>query len=796
MPLPRSRPAQAAALLAALLAAAPCAAQSVAGELVDRAQRAPVRGALVVLLDESGTQRARALTTATGSFALKAPGAGRYRVRAERVGFASTTSPVLELAEGETLRFRLEAEEVPISLEEVTVAVRGRDRGPGGLCRVRPGDGEATAALWEEARKALNASVAVDEGRLLRYEVLLRRRELDPGDLKVISEETRRGTSQERSAFVSIPAAQLAAEGYIRRVADGTFFYAPDAGVLLSDEFLDGHCFRIAEGDPPEPGLVGLAFQPVRARHPDVAGTLWLNRATSELKLLEFRYTDVPADVDVNRLGGRVEFDRLPSGEWFVRRWWIRMPTIGMSVTHFQLPRMQHERRAERQTLLTLREDGGEVVATPTGAVAAVPTGRLEGTVFDSLSGRPLEGATVFISGTQYSARTDSAGAFAIDGVPEGSYSASFSHPGLAEVGITPAVQTVTVRPAGTEPLRLAVPSLRGVVANLCPEESLRRHRGVVMGRVTAADGAPVVDARVFLRWTRMQPVGNVRGIAESLEAKSDAEGYYRACGVPPSLAMRVEVTAGGAVARLGLNMGGETAVRQNFRVGSGAVLAADGDGRPIALAGVEGVARPVARTPEMRAFEDRRRRGMGVYLDREQIERLQPRDATDLFRHVPGVNVIPIPGGLGYNIEMSGRTPSRSGSLPPPPSSRLKDSNSDRLAGLRCGGASQPSGGLTGGQSGGQGGAAEGGAENAECFGVGDVRPQREVGTCPVLFFMNGMPLHLAPGQSLSTEVHPDEIEAIEVYRRAAEVPALYARPGSECGVVLIWTRARHGSS
>lgn len=45
-----------------------------------------------------------------------------------------------------------------------------------------------------------------------------------------------------------------------------------------------------------------------------------------------------------------------------------------------------------------------------------------------------------------------------------------------------------------------------------------------------------------------------------------------------------------------------------------------------------------------------------------------------------------------------------------------------------------------------------------------------------PPLFNLNGM--------------HPDEIQAIEVYTSAVQIPAQYNKTSGGCGVMLIWTR------
>jgi hypothetical protein len=37
---------------------------------------------------------------------------------------------------------------------------------------------------------------------------------------------------------------------------------------------------------------------------------------------------------------------------------------------------------------------------------------------------------------------------------------------------------------------------------------------------------------------------------------------------------------------------------------------------------------------------------------------------------------------------------------------------------------------------------------------------------------------------------ISPQNIEGIEVYRSAAQIPAQFNRTSSSCGVVLVWTR------
>ncbi|HET7231127.1 MAG TPA: carboxypeptidase-like regulatory domain-containing protein, partial [Longimicrobium sp.] len=95
-------------VLAALLGAVPMAAQTVQGTLREPSG-APVERVLVALVTSTGTQVARTLTGADGRFTLRAPAAGRYSVRAERIGYSAVTSPAFDLGSGETRTERLVA---------------------------------------------------------------------------------------------------------------------------------------------------------------------------------------------------------------------------------------------------------------------------------------------------------------------------------------------------------------------------------------------------------------------------------------------------------------------------------------------------------------------------------------------------------------------------------------------------------------------------------------------------------------------------------------------------------------
>ncbi len=595
-------------LLACLLAPLPLAAQTVRGVVVAESGGAGVPSAMVLLLDTSGQTRAGALTAADGRFSLAAPAAGTYVLRAERVGHASAVSPVLTLRAGETVEQRLVAPAQVVELAAISVRASGR------RCQVRPGTGEGAATLWTEARKALNAAAWARDGRQSTYEVVRFDRELDPGSLRVLRDDRRVSTTVTTHPFASIPADSLSRRGYVQTGPAGTFYYAPDALVLLSDTFLDDHCFHVAEGGGE--GLVGLAFEPVRGRDvPDVRGVFWLDRGSAELRWLEYDYVRLPDGLPEGKLGGRVEFERLPGGAWLVSRWAIRMPRLARATARVREV-IGTGAAPVRERLVGIQETGGEVrVAGSRDRAPAAARLTVAGRVYDSLRAAPLAGASVFLSGTVHRATAGPDGRFRLEDVPEGEYGVSFSHPSLAALGVAPPVRNIAVRGGEPPSLELAVPSAATLAAAVCPGGGAAGSSALV-GAVRGPAGEPVSGARVLLTWGR-------RGRAEAV---TGADGAYRACGIPAGSTVAAEVrSAGLAPGRAELKLASAPLAVRDLGVGEPVRLGADG--RPIPLGEVRVTGS--SRTPP--AAADRLRIGREeiaatrVGNAQEAIERLRP---------------------------------------------------------------------------------------------------------------------------------------------------------------------------
>jgi len=135
------------------------------------------------------------------------------------------------------------------------------------------------------------------------------------------------------------------------------------------------------------------------------------------------------------------------------------------------------------------------------------------------------------------------------------------------------------------------------------------------------------------------------------------------------------------------------------------------------------------AFSPGMGGFDERRARGMGRFFTRGDIERMSARQITDVLRRVPGMQIQTGSGAFG--------------------------------------GSQTAQTGRTVGSSGSR--------------------------TCPMAYYVNGVPFALSHDVPINHYVTPDEAVAIEVYTGASQIPAQFnsSMHNSRCGVVVIWTRS-----
>jgi len=294
--------------------------------------------------------------------------------------------------------------------------------------------------------------------------------------------------------------------------------------------------------------VVGLAFRPTGEDKsvPDIAGTMWIDLATSELRWLEYTYQYLEPERTSPKVGGRVDFAKMPDGKWIVSEWWIRMPLMAQQ-SDFQGRRRYYIDRYKQTggLVVDVREGGGRRIEQPGR------TGGIEGIVRDSFGG-PARGVAVGIVGSDQQVYTDGEGRFGITGLPEGRYQLRVVPRELERQGFTPHPVARDVLAGEMSRVDYRLPSVREMLFETC-EEFKRDERAaavddsssagtvVLAGTVVDSLGSPVHGSTVRVEWDRFDFSGVVRDrrpedlrrTSEVRTATSDASGRYNFCEVP-----------------------------------------------------------------------------------------------------------------------------------------------------------------------------------------------------------------------------------------------------------------------
>ena len=513
-----------------IASAAPAAGQVVRGQVSERSSNEPLDGVLLSVLDTRDSIVVQALSNDGGAYEIRLPAEGAYSLDVKRIGVKRVRLPAFTVAVGETKRIDITLEPLPAVLSSVRVTGRTS-------CVRNPQTNARTAALWEDARAALTAEVisralANGSDSVIRFE-----RKLDVNTWQVLYETRRKVSTSMDHPFRSLPAEVLSVGGYVTVNQDGsTDYYAPDADVLLSDTFLQDHCFKIAQDNVDHAGEIGLAFQPIPERKkPDVKGVLWMNGKTAELRTLEFTYTWLPNDVRTADFGGTVSFFRLPGGRWIVRAWRIRMPEFG----RLGFDRANVVGRSNNPVVVRISEEGG---AVPLGTLLN-QGGRVHGTVvMDTVSNKPIAGITVALEGTADSTRTAMDGSFDLPFISPGSYTVVLRHPALDSLGISHLARAVDVDAGKATALRLWFPSNEELGFRMCDAALDFTRHSIIRFLVVDRAGAPLANAPVV--FSRI-PIGDggkpVMDSVTSFDVTLDNRGGFLACGLRENEIIRIE---------------------------------------------------------------------------------------------------------------------------------------------------------------------------------------------------------------------------------------------------------------
>ena len=281
----------------------------------------PVAGALVALLDSRDSVVAEGLSTESGRRMLRAP-PGTYRVRARRIGFLPFISPPVVLPRDGELLFAVETPHVV--LESIVV-------NSGSRCnRSDPGP-DALGTVWDEIDKALRASQLTTRDLAGFGQALAYNKKIGLNGL-VVSSDTTFFPIRANRPFGAIDPATLSTDGYVLgNELQGWHYFAPDEKVLLSEQFAATHCFRLVR-ERARSGEIGVAFEPVPRRTiSDIAGVLWVDERSAELREIVFRYVNAGVFSRFDA-GGFTRFTRVPSGAWLVSEWRLKVPLLTMKV--------------------------------------------------------------------------------------------------------------------------------------------------------------------------------------------------------------------------------------------------------------------------------------------------------------------------------------------------------------------------------------------------------------------------------------------------------------------------------
>ncbi len=776
----------AAVMLVGMSLAPGAQAQVVKGRVTSGAASQPVEGAAISLLDSSGARVGGMFSDALGEFAITAPTSGRYTVRAVRIGYRPTEGASIAIDAGQVVEESLVMEPVPVALP--TVVTQGDDR-----CVIRPVEGLAVARVWQAARDGLDAALLAEEQQLVRTTVQRFERTVRLNG-KTTSERSWTLEGQNANPFQSAPPEKLAEHGYSRSSGDSTMYFAPDARALLSDDFSAQHCFRLESAKASDSTLVGLAFEPSRlGRKLDIEGVIWLDRATSELRYLDFHYTTRSQSPLDERLGGRIDFEQLANGATIVKRWVIRMPISVASVGR----RMEEVLLGAPRTLVALREVGGEVTemrSASGGSLSRSRVATLTGTVHDSIQGSAAGGVSVYLAGTMYSTTADVNGRYRFDSLPPDRYTISFDEPTLDSLGIAPPYASIDLRAGTTTTADLAVPSVPVLLAVLCPTLPHGEERALVTGVVRdAASAKPLANTEVVLTWRMRKVVMDARQlVADTIRVKADSLGGSRVCRAPAGQTVQAVVHAGEhrsgivdiaipasgiSVRDLRVDMSAPGGGEKDAALLAGTVTATDGTpiaGVHVALDGMS----PSAVTDTLGRYRLSNPSGGSQTAEFRRVGFAPLRRAAELRRGditrldvtleqnvvtIDSVQVVGRPtdadptGFLRRRQQIVGGHFFDRGEIDSLATFKLSDV-------LRMTPALYVNSG-------------------------GDVSVRRNVnnslGGCSVQFYVDG-----APYPGTLDDFRPDDIESMEVYSDGASVPAQFGGARAGCGVIVLWTR------
>jgi RNA polymerase sigma factor (sigma-70 family) len=409
--------------------------------------------------------------------------------------------------------------------------------------------------------------------------------------------------------------------------------------------------------------------------------------------------------------------------------------------------------------------------------------GTIRGLAFDSTRMAPLAGATVSLAGGAGQLQTDSTGTFRFEAVPAGEYSLVVSHPRIDSLGLTPILRVVAVRPGEDVLALFATPSLNSLRGLYCEGEPVPSagRDGIVVGAVQdELTGVTQPLATIVAEW--VEPDGERR----SVEASTDQGGVFKLCAVPRNVPVLLQAEFFGEVqGEVVVEMGGGGFLLQDLGVRlsrPGRILGEVRDGEtgdpiPSALISLAGT--------DFQTLTSRQGRFLFPEIPPGRYEVRLEHLAYGTQSRVVDVGSATVEVNARFSreaIELEGITVTAR-------SARLERVGYFQRRDMKRGSAVFLSGEEVRARDSRRLSIAFFNIPGVWVRPLGPYGPQLATRSgCPIPLFLNGM--HLPQGVSFES-IRPEEVEAVEIYRSAGELPVRYRNmPFLEgCGALFIWT-------
>lgn len=177
-------------------------------------------------------------------------------------------------------------------------------------------------------------------------------------------------------------------------------------------------------------------------------------------------------------------------------------------------------------------------------AQTAEATGNASGTVFDSLSRKPLSRASIRIQGTELATVADSSGRFTFSGIPPGRHLFTWAAPSMENSGLRSAGVAAEIVAGQTTIVNLATPSLARLWQVLCAgRPRLSADSGIITGTIADGDrNLRLRKAPAALSWFDLKRAGDF-GIFPEVRAQveTDSLGAFVACGIPTDVSIKTK---------------------------------------------------------------------------------------------------------------------------------------------------------------------------------------------------------------------------------------------------------------